>query len=111
MASKFWRYCPTCYKLADHASLLKRCPYCVGNPNGLLKVLPLDHEAAQAAIRIGGTKALEEMIVGLVAGEDAAQAYDADSLDGNPPIGGWADDDLSEWELAIRSKPWAHKKV
>lgn len=79
--SKVWRYCPACYRLADQASLLKRCPFCVGNPKNLLQVLPLDHEAAQAAIRIGGTKALEEMIVGLVAGEDAVQAYDSEVED------------------------------
>lgn len=77
--AKLWRYCPSCYRLADSASLLKRCPYCVGRPNNLLTTLPLDNEAAQAAIRIGGTKALEEMIVGLVAGEDAVQAYDSEA--------------------------------
>lgn len=72
-----WRFCPCCYRLADSSSVLKRCPMpsCLGKPNAQLQVLPLPHEAAQAAIRIGGAKALEEMIVGLVAGEDVAQEY------------------------------------
>ncbi len=77
--AKLWRYCPSCYRLADNVSLCKVCPLCSrqGQPNCTLKVLPLDHQAAEAAIKIGGRKALEEMIVGLVAGEDAQQAYEA----------------------------------
>lgn len=79
MPAKLWRYCPNCYRLADHHSLLKRCPFCVGAPNSALRVLPLDNEAAQAAIRIGGRKALEEMIVGLVAGDEAVEAYESEA--------------------------------
>lgn len=70
-----WRYCPACYRLADANSVLKRCPFCVGNPKNILQVLPLDEKAAQAAIVVGGRQALEAMIVALVAGDDAGQAY------------------------------------
>ncbi len=100
MANKFWRYCPACYRLADSASLLKRCPYCVGHPNNLLTVLPLDHEAAQAAIRIGGARALEEMIIGLVAGDDAVQAYDSESFDGIDRQSA----DQQEWERTWKKR-------
>lgn len=69
-----WCYCPRCYKLADKASLLRSCPFgpCLG---AKLVVLPLDPEAAQAALKLGGAKALREMIVALVAGEEAVEAY------------------------------------
>jgi hypothetical protein len=84
-----WRYCPSCYRLADQASVVKLCPVCSrrGLPNCRLQALPLDPDAAQAAIRIGGAKALEQMIVGLVAGEDAAQGYEADEW-----VADWRDD-------------------
>lgn len=67
-----WRYCPNCYALADSNSLLKRCARCPTSPNNVLVVLPLDPDAAQAALRIGGVPALVTMIVAVVAGPDVA---------------------------------------
>lgn len=71
-----WRYCPNCYTLADSNSLLKRCPKCPCVANNHLRVLPLDPEAAQAALRIGGQTALIQMIVALIGGDEAVQAID-----------------------------------
>lgn len=66
-----WRYCPNCYALADSNSLLKRCPHCPTAPHNQLQVLPLDPEAAQAALRIGGIAALVQMITTIIGGESA----------------------------------------
>lgn len=71
-----WRYCPNCYTLADSNSLLKRCPKCPTVANNHLQTLPLDPGAAQAAMRIGGTPALVQMIVALVGGDSAREALD-----------------------------------
>lgn len=68
-----WRYCPNCYTLADSNSLLKRCAKCPGIANNLLQVLPLNPEAAQSVLRIGGQQALIHMILTLIGG-DTVQA-------------------------------------
>ena len=75
--SKPWRFCPSCFALADGASVVRHCPTCSRRGvNARLVVLPLNEDTAQAALRIGGRVALETLIVGLVAGDEAAQAYE-----------------------------------
>lgn len=76
-----WRYCPNCYALADSNSVLKRCPRCPCVANNHLRVLPLDPEAAQAAMRIGGQPALIQMILSLVGGEPAIEALNRHHTD------------------------------
>lgn len=76
-----WRYCPNCYTLADSNSLLKRCPKCHGVANNRLRVLPLDPDAAQSALRIGGQQALIQMILSLVGGDSAREALDRHHTD------------------------------
>lgn len=53
---------------------MRRCPNreCLGKA---LVVLPLTHEAAEAAVRIGGVQALKELIVSVVLPDTDLEAY------------------------------------
>lgn len=61
-----WRYCPACYA----PDTLRR--YCATCPGVRLQVLPISRDLLEATHRIGGSEAVQELVIAVLAPEKVA---------------------------------------